>query len=412
MAKQNNGITKQGSRYLVRVGIPDPALGDNKITGEPRKRIVRVGSFRTMEDAMKARNEAQYKADKGLRLVKSSLTVEDHFRSWIVLYSLTVKPSTGRRYLGIVENKIIPHLGKYPISKLRADHVEGFYSYLLREGKKGGIPLSTRSVEQTKIVLKVGLKNAVEVKKLIAINPALDIKTPKVNHRKNILWTTEQVQSFLNYVLKNSQPKKGKNGDYYPNDYKRMIAFFRLSLYTGARSGELLGLKWCDFDPIEGKIDINKTRGRGSKAEAIVGSTKTGESRPVSLDPLSVSMLQTHKTNQEFDKIHLEELGGVWADTDYIFTDSWGNPLGDRTPYQVIKRAIKAVKLPDQRLHDLRAWHITDLLEQGTSPHEVADRVGASAETIMKHYARVNSSRRIVVANQFAKVMDQKLVFG
>ena len=123
MAKQNNGITKQGSRYLVRVGVPDPALGDNKITGEPKKRIVRVGSFRTMEEAEKARNEAQYKADKGLRLAKSSLTVEDHFRSWIVLYSLTVKPSTGRRYLGIVENKIIPYLGKYPISKLRDEKI-------------------------------------------------------------------------------------------------------------------------------------------------------------------------------------------------------------------------------------------------------------------------------------------------
>ena len=86
MAKQSNqrnGITKRGSKYLVRIGIPDPALGENKITGEAKKRIVRIGSFRTMEEAEKARNEAQYKADKGLRLVSSALTVEDHFRSWI-----------------------------------------------------------------------------------------------------------------------------------------------------------------------------------------------------------------------------------------------------------------------------------------------------------------------------------------
>lgn len=411
MAKQSNqrnGITKRGSKYLVRIGIPDPALGENKITGEAKKRIVRIGSFRTMEEAEKARNEAQYKADKGLRLVSSSLTVEDHFRSWIGLHALSVKPSTGRGYVSIVETKIIPKLGRLPISKLKTHHLEEFYAYLLREGKKGGIPLSTRSVEQAKTVLKLGLDNAVKVAKLIPQNPALEVKTPKVKNKKNILWTTEQVQTFLNYVSENSFPKEGKK----PNYYKRLVCFFRLSLYTGARSGELLGLKWGDFDPIEGKIDINKTRSRGSKSETITGSTKTGKPRPVYLDPLTVSMLQTHKTNQDFDKQVLQDIGGVWADTNYIFTDAWGQPLGDRTAYQVLKRAIVLLGLPDQRLHDFRAWHITDQLEQGISPHEVADRVGAKAETLMKHYARVNPARRSLVANQFAKRMDQKLIFG
>ena len=151
---------------------------------------------------------------------------------------------------------------------------------------------------------------------------------------------------------------------------------------------------------------------RGSKSETFTGSTKTGKSRPVYLDPLTVSMLQTHKTNQDFDKQVLQDAGGVWADTGYIFTDAWGKPLGDRTAYQVLKRAIALLGLPDQRLHDFRAWHITDQLEQGISPHEVADRVGAKAETLMKHYARVNPARRSLVANQFAKRMDQKLIFG
>jgi hypothetical protein len=49
-----------------------------------------------------------------------------------------------------------------------------------------------------------------------------------------------------------------------------------------------------------------------------------------------------------------------------MFADHFGQPLGDRTPYQIIKRAQVRLGLPRQKLHDLRAFVITELLGEGS----------------------------------------------
>ena len=69
----------------------------------------------------------------------------------------------------------------------------------------------------------------------------------------------------------------------------------------------------------------------------------------------------------------------------------------------------KRLGLPEQRLHDLRAYAITDLLSEGISPHEVSDRVGAKAETRMKQCASMKPERRILIAKQSGDRLDHKL---
>ncbi len=102
-------------------------------------------------------------------------------------------------------------------------------------------------------------------------------------------------------------------------------------------------------------------------------------------------------------------IGQGYAKNNLIFATEFGEPLGDKTPYQVLKRVQKRLGLPEQRLHDLRAYAITDLLSEGISPHEVSDRVGAKAETLMKHYASMKPERRILIAKQSGDRLDQKL---
>lgn len=392
-SKQKGGIQKRGSKFLVRVSIPDPNLGIDPQSGTYKKKIVRLGSFDSMAEAIKARDRARYESDQGSLFANTGLTVEDFFRRWLVTHTLKVKASTAKRYEVIVRAYIVPQLGHLQLAKLKPFQVGEFYSYLLQQGGRHGQPLSNGTVELVKICLKMGLEYAVTIEKVISSNPALRVKTPKVIHRKNIPWTTDQVRIFLDYV-------EGHH------DYKRLLPFFRLSVYTGARNGELLALEWSDFDPIEGRITISKSRSRGSKNESVSGTTKTGRSRQVYLDPQTVKILNTHKQNQEFDRILV---GGQYAEQNFIFADHYGQPLGDRTPYQIIKRAQVRLNLPRQKLHDLRAFVITELLGEGVSPHEVSDRVGAKAETLMKHYASVRPERRILVATQYGERMNEKL---
>ena len=64
----------------------------------------------------------------------------------------------------------------------------------------------------------------------------------------------------------------------------RLFAFYRLAAYTGARRGELLNLRWRDVD-----LDLGEVRITGSAAviagQRIEGTTKSGRSRTVSIDP-------------------------------------------------------------------------------------------------------------------------------
>lgn len=75
----------------------------------------------------------------------------------------------------------------------------------------------------------------------------------------------------------------------------------------------------------------------------------------------------------------------------------------------LLKRVQKRLGLPERRLHDLRAYAITDLLSEDISPHEVSERVGAKAETLMKHYASMKSESRILIVKQSGDCLDQKL---
>lgn len=392
-AKQKNGIQKRGSTYSARVSVPDPSLGVDPETGEFRKRVIRIGTFASMTEAQKARDRARVDSERGVLITSKLLTVGEFFERWIMVHSLNVSQSSAVRYGYIVNGYIKPRLGTIPLSKLKASHIGEFYSYLLTEGGHTGKPLSNRSVEMTKVVLKIAFEYAINVEKVMSSNPAALVKTPKVVHKKNTPWTTEQVGTFLNFVSMHK-------------DYKRLLAFFRLSVMTGARSGELLALEWSDFNPSEGKISINKSRGRGRKDSTSSKATKTGRSREVYLDAPTIEILKSHKSNQTQERL---QLGNQWANLNYIFTDEFGLPVGVKTPYQVLKKVQRTLGLPEQKLHDLRAFVITELLGEGISPHEVSDRVGAKAETLMKHYASVRPDRRKTVAREYGERMNEKL---
>ena len=72
-SKQKDGIAKRGDKYTVRVSLPDPSRGVDPETGNYFKKIVRVGSFQTMEEAIKARDRARYEAHNGERFAKTGM---------------------------------------------------------------------------------------------------------------------------------------------------------------------------------------------------------------------------------------------------------------------------------------------------------------------------------------------------
>lgn len=147
----------------------------------------------------------------------------------------------------------------------------------------------------------------------------------------------------------------------------RLFAFYRLAAYSGARRGELLNLRWRDVDLDGASIQI---KGSASfiAGERIEGTTKSGRSRVVSIDPGTVDVLKAHRKRQLADKL---KVGESWkgAEDEYVFTTGWGEPVHPDTVSSLMAALIKGHNggedvepLPRARLHDLRHVHATTLL--------------------------------------------------
>ncbi|GGU93979.1 hypothetical protein GCM10010182_07320 [Actinomadura cremea] len=199
----------------------------------------------------------------------------------------------------------------------------------------------------------------------------------------------------------------------------RLSAFFHLAAYTGARRGELLNLRWRDVDLDGASVHI-----RGSAAfiagERIEGTTKSGRSRMVSIDPGTVDVLRAHRKRQLEDKLKVgKSWKGAEKDADgFVFATGWGEPIHPDTASSLMTSLIKlhnapkdgtppTEPLPHARLHDLRHVHATTLLLAGVPVHVVAARLGHADPSItLRVYAHVVNQQLVEAAEIFARRVE------
>jgi integrase len=183
----------------------------------------------------------------------------------------------------------------------------------------------------------------------------------------------------------------------------------RVAVYTGARRGELLNLRWKDIDLDSKKITIT-----GSTAviagERVNGTTKSGRTRVVSIEDETVAVLRQRKADQAAEQL---KAGDSWRGTrdGYVFTTGWGEPIYPDTATSLMTKLIRAnQQLPDARLHDLRHLHATTLLLSGVPVHVVAARLGHADPAItLRVYAHLIRSAEAAAADIFAQAVKARL---
>ena len=378
-SKQKDGLVKRGTKWAYVLRIPDP------VTGKTKQKW--ISGFDNEKEAKFARDKARVNISTGIYITPSKITVEEFLGTWIELHVLNLKPSTEASYRVNLNSYLLPYLGHIPLANLRPSHIQKFYADLRREGGKDGNPLSAKSVQNAGAVLKKALQYAVDVDGLLVHNPASRVPLPKGQSQHNETWTASEFQLFLAGITDH-----------------RLFAFFRLSAYSGARRGELLALRWSDFDSDGKRFTISKNRVKTRREVVEQNSTKGGDGRRiVSLDDRTVEILKAHRKRQLEERLLA---GSVWNETGYIFTREDGEPIDPDTPSQLFTRFRINLGLPSQRLHDLRHFHATELLRAGVPLHVVADRLGhRDAMVTATIYAHVRADQAESVAEIFAKAI-------
>lgn len=163
---------------------------------------------------------------------------------WLQSKQNLIKQSTYCKYYDIINNHIIPILGKSKISKLKQESIDSFINTKLKNG------LSPKTVKDIIAVLKQVLKsNQIEFNFIIPSSPKKEVT----------IFQEKEYRKFTSYLLLSTDTEK---------------LGILLSLSCGLRIGELCALKWDDIDLSEGIIKINKTLQRVKNLNGSI-STKT-----------------------------------------------------------------------------------------------------------------------------------------
>ncbi|MDD2768823.1 MAG: site-specific integrase [Methylococcus sp.] len=161
-----------------------------------------------------------------------------------------------------------------------------------------------------------------------------------------------------------------------PNPYLYTVVVLALS--TGARKGEILGLRWAD-------ADLNRGR-------AILHDTKNGDTRAVHLSGHALELLR--------DLGKLRRL-----DTDLLFPEKTRpglKPMDLRAPWE---SALKRAGIEDFRFHDLRHSAASYLAMNGATLAEIAEVLGHRTLAMVKRYSHLSEAHvSSVVERMNAKI--------
>lgn len=104
------------------------------------------------------------------------------------------------------------------------------------------------------------------------------------------------------------------------------------------------------------------------------------------------------------------ELNQHWPDNDLVFPNEFGMPLDPATLTRNFEKLRDRAGMPNVRLHDLRHFHATMLLENGTHLKVVQERLGHSSIAITADtYSYVAASLQRDAADSFADAMDNNI---
>lgn len=336
------------------------------------------------------KKEAEVELAKFVTEVQNGLVIDGkalRFSEFVEIWkrdygSKELAQSTYKRYCRMLETRLLPYFGRFYINKIKPTDIMKFYDLLEKDtqlvrkkgnnGKKTLKPLSGKTILEHHRLLRAMLHKAVYWQ-LIVANPAERVQPPKARKPKRRSYDDEQTKILLeNLELLSSEDTK----------YKVAII---LTVFTGVRLGELMGLEWQDVDFKNGIISINRSSQYLSDMGVFTKVPKTESSiREIAIPEFIISLLEEYKLWYEEQK---SVYGELWTNSDRLFVQADGKPMHPSTISKWFVKYVGQIGLPVINFHGLRHTNASLLVAQNIDIAVISARLGhAQISTTLDFY--------------------------
>jgi integrase len=352
-------VAKRNGRYVLD-------YYDNQ--GKRQRKTLKKGT--TLKKAKEKLREIEDLISKGIyvphdKIPKFSKVAEE----WLAFKKPDIRDSSWHVYKGHTEN----HFNEFNDLKMNRITIAMIESWIT-ERQNIDMPITT--IRKLLVTLGQIFRYAAR-HQYVSYNPFVDAERPKGKRRKNHIkvLNPDEIKALL---------EAEKDVKYN--------TLFRLAIFSGARQGEILGLKWSDIDWENSQVHIQRTFNHQRFYD-----TKTETSnRKIDLGPSMMAELKKWKLACTPNRRNL------------IFPNESGHPMNYSNLVQrYYQPALTKAKIGKTRFHDLRHTYASLLIDQGENIKYIQTQLGHSSPTVtLDVYAHLMKE-----TNQEAAIRLEKAIF-
>jgi integrase len=265
---------KSGNRFRFSTNKKATKIAMNQM--ERQKHIFAAEHYYLQMDTLENRDEPTFEDVAYLALAEQEVNRR--------------KTDGTKDYLNILERDVLPTFAKMKLQDIKPMHINSWQK-LMGEDKISQSRYNKKHYVVNK-VLEFSAKND-----YISDNPARHVKKssklfakPASNANAKDYFTTDEREMILNYICEGCSKRDLKHHDF-------ILAFMHAAFLTGARTGEIMALKWSCID-----FEKNLITFESSMRKGVLDVTKTEQIRVVPMvQRLREALLKWKgSTNREF----------------------------------------------------------------------------------------------------------------
>ena len=347
--------------------------GTNPDTGKRRYRTATVVGNRGDAERGLAELVASVRSEQS---VGSSSTVSELLEAWFVVASGSWAPTTIRQTRSAVDRYLHPQLGAFRVGELTPSVIDAAYVRLRVSGGGRGQGLSAGTLARVHVVLRSALAQA-QRWGWVFDNPVERAHRIKVRKTERQPPTPDEVATLIEWLAEHDA---------------LLHLFVAIAVSTGARRAQLLALRWDNIDLSRGRVAFVGGWVEGPNGP-VLSDTKTSRRHQVQVDHVTLALLAKRGENRR---------------SGYLFSDDDGATAWK--PNRATKsflRALDSAGLRRFRLHDLRHFMATELLQAGVALAVVSQRLDHQRKsTTLDFYAHAVPSGDGHAADVMRSIID------